>query len=358
MRLDTTNYSVIELLQMLDRKELTVNQDYQRGTGLWPNSASAYFIDTILEDFTFPKIYIYEYIDRSVRGPRREIVDGQQRINAIHRFYNDGFRLQGDGVNKGRLYSELDEDTQNCFLSYSVPIDVIRSASRAEILQMFRRMNAYTMPLNEAEKRHSAFHGSFKWFVNRVSDDLSEFFVEFKVFTTKQITRMADSTLISDVILAMEEGIVSTSPKQLENIYEKYNENFLDEDKYRIRIISAFDFIRDELEPLRGSFMMKPYALHSLIVALIHCKFGISKIETEFGIRSIGTFSNRLPDAIPELVAMAAAHEAKETSGPYRRYVWGCLSTTDRKARRTARLAALLRTLGATVPADVDANLT
>lgn len=57
------------------------------------------------------------------------------------------------------------------------------------------------------------------------------------------------------------------------------------------------------------------------------------------------------------LLEMAHAHEAKELYGPQGRYVWGCLSTTDRKNRRTARVAAILRVLGAQVPVEVDADL-
>src|SRR3546814_18010366 len=90
----------------------------------------------------------------------------------------------------GNRFSDLDEEIQNQFVSYTVSVDVIRNATRAEILQMFRRMNAYTLPLNEPEKRHSSFQGAFKWFINHLADELNEFFVEFVVFTNRQIVRM------------------------------------------------------------------------------------------------------------------------------------------------------------------------
>ena len=157
---------------MLERRELVVNRDYQRGSGIWPNGPSSYFIDTIIENFPFPKIYMYEFVNREERNIRKEIVDGQQRISAITRFYNNEFALGSDSEHSGMRFRDLDEETQEKFLSYVVSVDVIRSAQRGEILQMFRRMNAYTLPLNEAEKRHSSFQGDFKWFVNEISDDL------------------------------------------------------------------------------------------------------------------------------------------------------------------------------------------
>ncbi len=342
---------------MLDRRELIVNKDYQRGSGLWPVAARAFFIDTIMESFPFPKIYMYEYLDKPSRGIQREIVDGQQRINAIVGFFRGEFPLQAEGPNKGLKYNDLDDEHQEKFLSYAVSVDVIRNAGRADILQMFRRMNAYTMPLNDAEKRHAGFHGAFKWFVNELADELSEFFVEFGVFTTKQITRMGDASLIADWILALERGVISTSASDLNALYKKYDEDFENAALYREIILSTIDYITENLGELRRSHMMKPYALHSLFTALVHNRYGIAAIEREWKVWPIGDFADSNVPVASVLGEMAAAHEGKDTEGPHKKYVWGCLSTTDRRPRRTARVAAILRELGATVPEIVDAEL-
>lgn len=342
---------------MLERRELTVNKDYQRGSGIWPEAPSAYFIDTILEGYTFPKIYMYENLDRAARSMRKEIVDGQQRIGAIQRFYRNELRLRSDGANKGKRFQDLDDETQNAFLSYSVPVDVIRNASTSEILQMFRRMNAYTLPLNDAEKRHSAFLGMFKWFVNNVSSELNPFFIEFGVFTERQIIRMADASLISDCVLATERGIISTSPKDLSDLYSKYEDEFPNIDEMHQRIMETIFFISGPLNELRNSFMMKPYAVHSLFTALYHCRYGIPAITEDWGVVPLGDFATNPQQAANQLQEMSRAHEAKELDGPHAEYVWGCLSTTDRKPRRSARVGAIMRALGAQVPDNVDVDV-
>lgn len=358
MNINTNNYSVLEIINMLDRRELLVNQEYQRGSGLWPDGASSYFIDTILEGYPFPKIYMYEFLDRTARGIRREIVDGQQRIKTIQRFYTNEFALTGDTRYVGQRFNDLDQEKQEQFLSYPVSVDVIRNATKAEILQMFRRMNAYTLPLNEAEKRHSSFEGTFKWFVNELADKLNEFFVSFEVFTNRQILRMADAELITECVLAIERGVVSTSASDLRSVYKQYDDGFPQADEYRRYITEAVNFIGGELDVLRGTHMMKPYALHSLITALIHCRFGIPQIEQQFQVPWLRRFALDPRAAGETLLALAQAHEAKETDGQYATYVWGCLGGTNRIGRRTARVAAILRALGAPVPGDVDANLT
>ena len=51
MIINSNNYSISEIVGMLNRRELQVNNEYQRGSRLWPNGARSYFIDTILEKF-------------------------------------------------------------------------------------------------------------------------------------------------------------------------------------------------------------------------------------------------------------------------------------------------------------------
>ncbi len=103
--------------------------------------------------------------------------------------------------------------------------------------------------------------------------------------------------------------------------------------------------------------MMKPYALHSLITALIHSRFGIPEITQEWGVQPLGVFARDPNMAEISLIALAQAHEAKEIEGPFAQYVWGASAGTNRLPARTARVAAILRALGADVPAQVDADL-
>ena len=202
MKLDNSTYSVAELRDMLGRKDLVVNKTYQRGAGLWPSSARSYFVDTMLTGFPFPKLYFSESLDRKSRRVIREIVDGQQRITSMMDFLNDKFRLTSVSRQfAGKSFSELPEEMQMAYLAHPVPVDVIRNASKSEILEMFRRMNAYTLPLNESEKRHAQFHGVFKWFVNTLTDEMSATIVGFNILTNRQIVRMADAELIAEMVV-------------------------------------------------------------------------------------------------------------------------------------------------------------
>jgi hypothetical protein len=251
MKVDEGKYSIAELLDWYKRKELIVNTEYQRGGGLWPTSAKSYFIDTILKEFPFPKVYFHERLDRETKRPRREIVDGQQRITTIVDFVDGKFALGRNAVGfEGKTFKDLTEEEKDVFYSYVVLVDVIRNSERSDILQMFRRMNAFTLPLNAAEKRHSEFFGEFKDWVNIVLDRFGSLLIDWNVLTSRQIVRMADAEFITDLALAIKEGIVSTSPAKLAKLY-KYNDiEFQDREQVNEYVTSAFEVTINDLSEL------------------------------------------------------------------------------------------------------------
>ena len=151
--------------------------------------------------------------------------------------------------------------------------------------------------------------------------------------------------------------MVSTSPTDLKALYNRYEGGYPDANETRRKILEAINYIVDNFADMRNTYLMKPYALQSLLIALIHCRDGIDAIEQDMSIAPIGAFSADSGRAASVLMEIARAHEVKEVDGPYGKYVWGASGGTNRSGRRKARLIAILRALGANVPANADANL-
>jgi len=345
MKLDESRPSIANLRDMLARGDLFANRDYQRSPGLWPNASRSYFIDTILEGYPFPKIYFHEYLDRRTKRVRTEIVDGQQRITTIDDFLNDRFALGKNSARfAGRRFSDLDEDVQDGFLFYTVSTDVIRDAGRAEILQMFRRMNAYTLPLNAAEKRHSEFFGEFKDLVTRILDQ-SSVLTEWDIFTTRQIVRMADAEFVAELILALEEGIVSSSDAKLHALYKKFDSGYPQADEREASIQFVLKFIATDLAALRGTFMTKPFAMHALFCAIYHNQYGLPGFQAQSGLpiinKPLGCATER---AVANLVDLAAAHESKDISR-FADYVEAMSAGSNREKQRFVRVKTLCRAM-------------
>ena len=345
MRVEEGKYSIAEIVDWFRKKVLVVNSEYQRGAKLWPPAAKSYFIDTILKDYPFPKVYFHEKVDKDTKSPRREIVDGQQRIGTIVDFVDGKFALGKNAREfQGLKFPDLAEDQQDAFYSYTVSVDVIRNADRSEILQMFRRMNAYTLPLNEPEKRHSEFFGEFKDWVNTVLDEYGSMLVDWGVLTSRQVVRMADAEFISDLALALQEGIVSTSASKLRKLYRTFDSNFPLRSEWNERITAAFNAILDELSPLQETYATKAHVFHSLVCALMHNKDGLPGATEATGLSPIGEFFVDREKAVVSITRLATAHEEKDST-EFGDYIKAASEGGNRATQRIERIKWLCRAL-------------
>ena len=345
MKVEEGKYSVAELVDWFKSRALVVNPEYQRGGGLWPVAAKSYFIDTIINDFPFPKVYFHEHLDKTTKKPRREIVDGQQRLSTIVEFADGKFALGSNARElAGKRLSDLSEAEQATFWSYTVSVDVIRNADKSQILQMFRRMNAFTLPLNEAEKRHSEFFGEFKDWVNRILDQFGSILVDWGVLTSRQVVRMADAEFIADLALAVEEGIVSTSPAKLRKLYSRHDAEFANLQDVDGRVAGAFDAVLDNLSSLQGTYATRPHVFHSLLCALMHNKFGLPNVAEQTGLVPIGAYVEDADRAVASIKRLAAAHEEKDV-GQFAEYVQAASEGGNRAPQRLVRIKYLCRAL-------------
>jgi len=347
MKIEESKHSIAELVDLYKRRDLTVNEEYQRAPRLWPTTARSYFIDTILSGYPFPKIYLWERLNKTTLRPQREIVDGQQRMTSIIDYRDNKFSLGENSAKfSGKKFSDLTEEQQLDFMTYTVSCDVIRNAQRSEILQMFRRMNAYTLPLNDAEKRHSEYFGEFKSWVNMLLDRWGALFSEWKILSSRSIVRMEDAEFIAEVALAIKSGLVSSSNTSLKNLYESFDQNFPESEDWKKKIDITFKYIQTEFAALQGTHMTKSYSFQSLVIALIHMHWGIQSIEETTGITSKGQFPKNTNAAINGLLALASAHETKDDSGGrYKEYVEACKAGSNRAKQRTVRFLEITKAL-------------
>ncbi|OCW96945.1 DUF262 domain-containing protein [Alishewanella sp. HH-ZS] len=346
MNINHSEYTIAEIAELFKKKDLIINRHYQRASGVWPISAKVFFIDTLLENYPFPKMYFYQLFDRAKRRPVMEVIDGQQRLMTILEFVDGDFKLNKGSKNyAGMAFSNLSEEQQEKFLMYRVPVDVILAAQRSELLEMFRRMNAYTAPLNTAEKRHSQFQGAFKWFAVELSSKISPMLEEWGILTTKQIVRMSDSELIAELSLVLEKGLINKSETEINKIYSKYDDAFPVAAIYESIISGFFESMATNFSELRGTNLSKPYAIHSLFAAYAHITHGIPNGEVDLGFPTRNKAIKVSNDVKMALLEISDAQELKEVTGKYGQYVAAALSTTTKVAQRRARTKVLAQIL-------------
>lgn len=94
MKATQANHSIEELIELRKNSMLGANPEYQRGA-VWSRTQQRKLIDSILRGYPLPVIYLH-HIKKGVGQYARddfEIIDGQQRINAIYDFHEGAYAL-------------------------------------------------------------------------------------------------------------------------------------------------------------------------------------------------------------------------------------------------------------------------
>lgn len=348
MRLTRNVFTIADLVKWLDERSLIVNREYQRGQGLWPLNARSYFIDTVLHGFPFPKVTIRQTIDLKTKKSVREIIDGQQRIMTIYDFVQNKLRLSSVSKEyKSYDFSDLSNEEQESFLSYEVSVDTIIAASEEEVLEVFRRMNSYTLPLNDQEKRHATYQGEFKWFIKDMIEFYVPMFEEYKILTVRQISRMADADLMTELCQIIMEGIEARTSSKLDALYKKNDRHFVSKAVVERRLRETIDFIKIELNPVCKSRVLKGFSFYSLFAALVYNKWGIVNItEDQFDdMQTIGVFTKDINKANQNILELFMAVDLEDEDGNYTEFVKASTSTTHGLKNRMVRLVWLVKAL-------------
>ncbi|MGB2833119.1 MAG: DUF262 domain-containing protein [Methylotenera sp.] len=287
MLINPNPMNVLDYCNAFADKAIMVDTNYQRTDKVWPEKAKQYLIETIILGYPIPKLFLHQKIDLKSKKSIKYVVDGQQRSRAIVEYFLGKYALSNSTSipdMAGRYFDSLSEEYQNAFLSYSLPIDLFISASREEIIETFRRINSYTVPLNAEEKRHADYQGIMKWFIYDLARRYSEKLTVIGTLTEKNLSRMADFKFLSEIVLFLEKGeILTTGPRLLDNLYSKYNDEFIN-----INFIS--DKIEDSMSVIFhwdwfvGLNVVKPHILQMIILSIAN-NTGIRQFLNEDVIR-------------------------------------------------------------------------
>lgn len=158
--------SAWSLYRMRDR--IKMNPVYQRQGDIWNKSKRQLLIDTMINGFDVPKLYLHKFqIPIEENGVTYEyaMIDGKQRAEAIFDFIDNAFPLDPEfsymsdsSINlAGLTYIELAKnfpEIKQDFDSFNLDVITIDTDETELIEDLFSRLNE-AMPLNAAEKRNA-----------------------------------------------------------------------------------------------------------------------------------------------------------------------------------------------------------
>lgn len=276
-------YSVNDFISWSQRKELILQPKFQR-RDVWSPKAKAHLLDTILKGLPIPLIFIRQQIDPSKRKTIREVVDGQQRLRTVLDFCDPQDPSKAIKLDRAihhqygnKTFSELPGDVQKDFLSYEFSVVVLEGASDQDVLNIFARLNTYAQKLTAQELLNAAYFGQFKQAMYKLGLDHLGFWRDMGILKDSQIMRMAEAELVSELVVAMMDGI---QPKKIniEKFYKKHDESF----PLKNKIEKEFRYIVDIIskiygEDLRSTIYSRRILFYSLFLALYDLIYGFPK---------------------------------------------------------------------------------
>lgn len=272
--------SINDFREWNKRDELVLAPEFQRRE-VWIDKAKSYLIDTILNGFPIPAVYIRQKINLKTKKTIREVIDGQQRISTILAFVNEEFAVMKVHNKKygGLKFSELPEEVQEKILEYDLSVGFLVGANDSDVLEVFSRINSYTVVLNPQEKLNAEFSGEFKQVVFELGREHLEFWRRNRILTNYNIVRMKEAELSTDLVIAMIDGIQDR--KKIKSYYKTYDDDFPQEEKVINQFKRCIDTTVEIFEDtLIESLFRNTTLFYSLFCVIYDLIFGLPNSDT------------------------------------------------------------------------------
>lgn len=211
---------------LYNRKLLELDPPYQRRS-VWNQDYKNYFIDTVLNGYPAPAIFIYQEI--TPEGVSKvSIVDGKQRLSTLFEFAKNEFPVYDEATIerfRGKYFKDLETEAKQNFWKYQFAIEYLPSSDEQIIGNIFDRINRNVVKLTPQELRHAKYNGVFittaedltTWMFEYL-DEKNEKFPSIDKRTKKQ---MKDVEMVAQLLLFLEEGAKSYKQDYLDQAFSE-----------------------------------------------------------------------------------------------------------------------------------------
>lgn len=345
-------YTVSDFIEWQAKKQLVLAPEFQRGS-VWSPSAKVFLIDTILNDLPMPQIYFRTKLNAHSQMAVREVVDGQQRLRAILEFASGNLKLSSKSPNfKGKTYRDLSVEDQEQFLAYRIPVVQLVNANDAEVLEVFARLNSYSVKVTPAELRHAEFSEPVKWAIYDAARHWSVLWGELKVVSTRDTVRLKHTTLIAEMFISLDRGLGDGGETQITRYYKLKRK---EEDDYFTPFREHLDEVVTEIlghtreDFAESTFYDAPNFL-ILFAAVAFLKGYMPASKVSEGVHEYSGQGIDWEKAYGNLSALAqAVDEGAEEQGPHSQFVSATKSTLHRISSRKPRFEAVVKAIAADV---------
>lgn len=342
---DRAVYTPTDFLTWRESKGLTLTPKFQR-RGVWKPAARSFFIDTLLRGMPIPPIYIRVTQLPNHKGVVREVIDGQQRLAAVMDFMDGNYRLSKNlnATWAGQTFDQLAPDNQKRLTAYGFSSEVFQDLADMEVLELFSRLNTYSVPLNAQELRNGKFFGLFKQSAYGLALEHLEFWRKHHIFSETSIARMLEVELVSELLIAAIDEM-QDKKKSIDSFYDSYDDTFPGRGTLEKHFRVAIDVIAESVETLADTEFRRSPLFYTLWCVVYHRLYGLPKATAATKKKPLDRAEREsLRDALASLSERVAAARAEEpVPQRYEAFVTACLQQTDNLRPRQVRFSTLYR---------------
>lgn len=223
--------TIQNLMRQIRDEVICPRPEFQRKL-VWSNQHKSAFIDSVLNKYPLPEIFLTELQIDGDTGVRAEmLVDGQQRLTTLFEYVtsNDDLKLSGGTP----YFTELSEEAKRDFLSHQIVVRMLKTDDFKGIRQIFSRINSTKYALNAMEVNHARYDGVLKRFAQGIAEYC--FFEQHRVFNAADIRRMNDVRFVLEFLVTMMAGYFNRDEK-VEEFLAMYNDEFPMEHDLELRL--------------------------------------------------------------------------------------------------------------------------
>jgi hypothetical protein len=349
MQFKTQAFTISDLYNWYQTKELFLQPKFQRRK-VWKPIARSYLIDTIVRGLPMPKIYFRMQVDPKSVKSVREIVDGQQRLDAIFAYIEGKFAVSRthDSIAAGKRFNALPEHVRTAILSYDLSADLLIGADDPQVLQVFARINSYSVTLNAQEKRNAKFFGLFKDLAYELGTTHVAFWVDNRILTNQAIARMGEAELASELLVGLLAGL-QDKKKSLDGYYRSYEDVFPAAKEIRDKFEKTIAWLGNNImQDLKGTIFQRRALFYSLFMAVAAAMFGIDGEEGPFKRFPQRTLSDAQRKQLrAELLQLSNATRAEVPPRQFAKFVTASARQTDNIKPRQIRHRRITKILKA-----------
>mgnify|MGYP004650031277 CR=1 FL=1 len=271
----SSNETILNIYNQIKDNVIKLKPDFQRKL-VWNDTHKENFIDTILNNYPFPEIYIADgKVDlNNPRSIEKWVVDGQQRLSTIMQ-YIDGelFNLK-----KIKTFKNLTSTEKEKFYYYKVVIRSLGHLEDDEIREVFRRINSVSYALNAIEITNALYDGEYISTANSILESNKNIWEKLDIFSTNEQNRMKDLEYILTLMSIYEEKGYFTTTQKNELYIKEYNDNYDNRNSVEILFSKNLENINSLIDDSYSIWCKKSNFL-TLFIELIRFSENISNID-------------------------------------------------------------------------------